>query len=308
MGNRVSHDARTRPTDPASTSTPPTNVPSIAPPPVVGLLASPSHPSASLVVHPATSRERHPHGFALPPPPVFSTSFKSVLPPINLTLVRDYRKIAFDDLDKWKFYAYMPAASFAVRTITHPLTVVKTRMQTSGVARTVYPSTASPYASSAASSAVAGESTAAAKPRIIPYKRLPVDLSNKSTFGALKHILEHEGFKGWYRGFQTAVLGLLVGPVYLTSLETTRAHLYASGIRDRLPIDVVPFLAGGAASFVSQVVGVPLDVIANRQMANSQSSGILAIARDVRRTQGLKGFYKGTSMHGCGRRCAGSTR
>jgi len=64
-----------------------------------------------------------PSHFEPPPPPVFSTSFKSVLPP-----VRDYRRIKTENLHQFAFYLLMPVSSFSVRALLHPMTVVKTRM------------------------------------------------------------------------------------------------------------------------------------------------------------------------------------
>jgi hypothetical protein len=256
-------------------------------------LPSPSPPLVMATRPPAPTQQGL---FAGPTPPAFTTSFKSVLPPINLTKVRDYRKIPFDDLDKIKFYLYMPAASFCVRTITHPLTVVKTRMQTGAMNNVVstFPSTASPYASAAAANPAspASASAEAAKQRIRPYQRLPVDLSNKTTFGALKYILEYEGFKGLYAGFGVAVLGLVVGPLYMTSLETTRTSLYSYGLQHKLPVDIVPFLAGAAASCISQVLAVPIDVLSNRKMAG-RSQGVAAIMKNIQQIQGISGLYRG---------------
>lgn len=63
----------------------------------VSPMSGPSGSSASAGVQLQSSPSSLPS--LLPAPPVLSTSFKGVLPPMH---VRDYRKIKFEDLNKWK--------------------------------------------------------------------------------------------------------------------------------------------------------------------------------------------------------------
>ena len=205
-------------------------------------------------------------------------------------------------------YLYMPMCTFVVRCLSHPMNVIKTRMQTTintvSSATPAAPSTASPY--SAATTSNSASTGGAAKPRIIPYRRMPVDLTKKTTLGAFKHILEYEGIRGLYAGFGMAIWGLAIGPVYLTSVEKTKSFLYNStdlfhkNRTSVLPFDVVPFLSGASASVVSQLMGVPLDVIQNNQMKQDSAAigghrrrRALDVIREVREKSGISGFYRG---------------
>ena len=60
-------------------------------------------------------------------------------------------------------------------------------------------------------------------------------------------------------GFGANALGVATGNLYITVYERTRQALVKTGVEDDPA--TVNFLSGGAASFVSQSVVVPLDVL-----------------------------------------------
>jgi len=272
--------------------------------------------------------------YAPPPPPVFSTSFKGVLPPLT-----DYRRITLKDLHIYTFYTLMPLASFSVRALLHPFTVVKTRMMAGGMPSPPVGAPAAALAAHeaavrAAAMAEASGATATAAAAARPPS-VPVPPQGGQLRATIAHILRTEGFKGLYAGFGVSVVSLAVGPVYMGTLLTTKEALEGM-YKEQRPAPAagvgvpalatpsllsrassasvsssIPFVSGAFASCVAQCVGVPLDVIANKQMrgrdwhalppdARRSAKPALQIAREVWQRQGVRGFYKGyflTLMH-----------
>jgi len=262
---------------------------------------------------------------------------KGVLPPLT-----DYRKIQTSDLQTYKLYALMPAATFAVRAMLHPLIVVKTRMQTASNAVILQP-----HASRTLSSTAAADGTAmAASARSIISSSS--SSSSSSLRGVVATMARQEGFRGFYAGFGVIVTGLAVGPLYMSTMLFTQEHLQAAlrdynlqhapaggdpttrsgGSSSSNPVSAsssslsswaswsIPFLSGAVGSCVAQLLGVPLDVVSQKQMYgqswsyegtpnNGQAQGTAAataakprkgaihIAKKVWKTGGWKGFYKG---------------
>ena len=91
----------------------------------------------------------------------------------------------------------------------------------------------------------------------------------------MRDIVRQRGVLGLYQGFGTIVVGTLpIRMVYLSTLEVVKAR--ARGVCERF--DLPPMAhgiadaAGGAtASMCSQVLGVPIDIISQRQMVQGVS-------------------------------------
>jgi hypothetical protein len=271
--------------------------------------------------------------FAPPPPPVFSTSFKGVLPPIT-----DYRRITLKDLHTYRFYCLMPLASFSVRALLHPFSVIKTRMMATHSAP-IPPAASLPVGESMAAASVAASSSIAT-PAELPGH------GNGNMRSVVSHILRTEGPRALYSGFGVSVTSLIVGPVYMATLMGTKEyfenllkanpqwqqqHQHHHSIPPQQPVNssrlsgaatvtaasLIPFASGAFASCIAQCLGVPLDVIANKQMvgrtftyttdpttqnghANQpqqqqppKSKHAFQIIQKIWRKQGIRGFYKG---------------
>eukprot|EP00002_Diphylleia_rotans_P034164 TRINITY_DN7321_c0_g1_i4.p3 TRINITY_DN7321_c0_g1~~TRINITY_DN7321_c0_g1_i4.p3 ORF type:complete len:115 (+),score=18.87 TRINITY_DN7321_c0_g1_i4:871-1215(+) len=91
-----------------------------------------------------------------------------------------------------------------------------------------------------------------------------------------KNIYKYEGFRGFYKGFGTIAFGIIPAQVvYLTGYEYTKEKVgqILEGSVSQPTIDVVRnFVAGGIASMTSQIVSVPIDVIASRLMVQAPAT------------------------------------
>ena len=145
--------------------------------------------------------------------------------------------VDFDNLDKTKFFLGGAALFSGVTTCLYPLTVIKTRqMVGDGV--------------------VGGG-------------------RNNGAFAVARDVIKTRGVAGLYRGFGTVVVGTLpIRAVYLSTLEITKARARDACVALDLPpiAHGLADAAGGAvASSLSQVLGVPVDVLSQRQMVQGVS-------------------------------------
>lgn len=167
-------------------------------------------------------------------------------------------QLHWHDIDKVKFFAFMPMGAVAIRAAVYPLSLVKTRMQ-------------------------------ADVPRgVQPYRGVT---------DAVRTIVRHEGPRALYKGFGVSLLNVAVGPVYLPVFEATRTAV-ATGLSDRpaLAATLAPGAAGLAASCVAQLMVVPIDVVSQLQMTARTSAGApspLAVARHLVATQGAASLWRG---------------
>ncbi|KAI9101902.1 mitochondrial carrier domain-containing protein [Phlyctochytrium arcticum] len=205
--------------------------------------------------------------------------------------------ITWDKLDKPRFFSWGALLFLGVRGLTYPISLVKTRLQVGG------------------------------------------ETGGFATVRTLRNVVRHEGVRALYQGFTLTALGALPGQiVYLSTMESTKL------VMRRFLTDVVGWqsnqggriefvaggVGGGVGSLVTQVVMVPVDVVAQRLMiqrrralkpemglpATSVSSSIpkqtpiaaspstiqpstgRALAVHIIRTEGVSGLYRGfwTSM------------
>ena len=178
-------------------------------------------------------------------------------------------EVNWEKLDKRKFFVGGAALFSGVTCALYPLTVIKTRQM--------------------------------------------VDGSGKSLSGVsiVRDILRSRGVLGLYQGFGTIVVGTLpIRMVYLSTLEVVKAR--ARGVCEALDLPPIAHgiadAAGGAtASMCSQVLGVPIDIISQRQMVQgvrvkSADGGSTTLEgyrngwhalRHIVATDGVRGLYRG---------------
>ncbi|XP_065187015.1 mitochondrial substrate carrier family protein J-like [Sycon ciliatum] len=110
----------------------------------------------------------------------------------------------------------------------------------------------------------------------------------KGTFDAFSKVVKLEGFRALYKGFPTNCMGLGVGQVYITTYEISRKHATGFGFSHGWN----NFIAGAAASTISQCLIVPIDVVTQLQMIQGQvgtasnSTAASTSAKHVRSTSG----------------------
>lgn len=106
-------------------------------------------------------------------------------------------------------------------------------------------------------------------PPMLIKTRLQVQNSPyKGTLDAFQQVVRHEGYRALYKGFTTNCIGLVVGQVYITSYEVSRKHAGKFGLNNAWR----NFVAGAAASTVSQGLMVPIDVVTQLQMVQGQGT------------------------------------
>ncbi|KAF0690103.1 Aste57867_18497 [Aphanomyces stellatus] len=168
------------------------------------------------------------------------------------------KRIAWDDLDKSKYYIVGPSIMVFVRAAVYPSNLVKTRLQVQSRSHPMY----------------------------------------TGTFDAFRKIVRQEGFLGLYKGFGASLLNIVIGNLYITVYEVTNQFAMENITANP---STANFISGATASIINQTVIVPLDIVSQRMMLDGQgssaaavkSSSLLEIGRDIYRTQGIRGFYKG---------------
>ena len=96
--------------------------------------------------------------------------------------VGEIEQIAWDDLDKRKYYILGPTVFLAVRAAVYPSNLVKTRLQVQSRSNPLY----------------------------------------AGTFDAFRKIARQEGFAGFYKGFGASTANVLTGNVYVSIYELAR--------------------------------------------------------------------------------------
>ena len=184
--------------------------------------------------------------------------------------------VDFDNLDKTKFFLGGAALFTGVTTCLYPLTVIKTRQ-------------------------MVGDGSPGLGPR------------GGSAFAVAREVVKTRGVAGLYRGFGTVVVGTVpIRAVYLSTLEITKARARDACVALDLPpmAHGLADAAGGAvASSFSQILGVPVDVLSQRQMVQGVSvragdgsggtrelrgyrNGAHALRETLKR-DGVRGLYRG---------------
>ena len=189
--------------------------------------------------------------------------------------------IEWEMMDKHRFFGFSIVNSVGLRVFLYPLTVVKTRLQ---VQRGKYP-------------------------------------VYSGTFDAFVKIIRQEGFQGLYKGFMINTFQVVSGIGYLLTYEKVRHLVGTYGSSDNR---IKGLIGGGVGSLVSQTIITPFDVISQHMMVISDSKktpgggtggsrkfssfanpllikrsetlkyGLsIAVVRELYRTDGLKGFYRG---------------
>jgi len=189
--------------------------------------------------------------------------------------------IEWEMMDKNRFFGFSVVNSVGLRVFLYPLTVVKTRLQ---VQRGKYP-------------------------------------VYSGTFNAFGKIIRQEGFTGLYKGFMINTFQVISGIGYLLTYEKVRHLVGTYGSNDNR---IKGLIGGGVGSLVSQTIITPFDVISQHMMVISDSKktpspggggsrkfssfanpllikrsetlkyGLsIAVVRELYRTDGLKGFYRG---------------
>ncbi|CAD5233997.1 unnamed protein product [Bursaphelenchus xylophilus] len=135
----------------------------------------------------------------------------------------------------------------------------------------------------------------------------------RNTWHAFTSIAKYEGIRGLYKGFWVTFPQIGTSFIYATVYEKLRAYMLNDLGYDS--VSAISSIAGGAASFCSQVIFVPTDVVVQHMMIYNyadkfvggsdkrimeylragKGSGFLGLrtVKAVYHYDGFKGFYRG---------------
>ena len=142
-------------------------------------------------------------------------------------------------------------------------------------------------------------------PLAVVKTRMQASSVQMGTVTASRELFRASGLRGFYAGLVPVLLGALPARVaYITALEGSRAFALhraeAVGMSGATAAAASNGCAGFAAVLASQVVWTPFDVVTQRIMVASGTSGAAAadqsvshVVRDVWHASGWRGFYRG---------------
>ncbi|PNX72898.1 solute carrier family 25 member 44-like protein [Trifolium pratense] len=163
--------------------------------------------------------------------------------------------------------------------------------------------------------------SAALYPMVVLKTRQQVSSSHYSCINMSCAIMRYEGFRGFYKGFGTSLMGTIPArALYMTALEVTKSNVGTAfvelGFSDNTATAIASAAAGVTSAMSAQLVWTPIDVVSQRLMVQgctSSSSGssvgggksILAnlnsenyrngfdVFRKILYADGPRGFYRG---------------
>ncbi|KAG8375724.1 hypothetical protein BUALT_Bualt10G0130200 [Buddleja alternifolia] len=146
-------------------------------------------------------------------------------------------------------------------------------------------------------------------PIVVLKTRQQVMLNDISCLKMATSILRSEGYKGFYRGFGTSLMGTIPArALYMGALEVTKSNVgnVASvqlGLSEASASAIANAAAGLSAAMAAQLVWTPVDVISQRLMVQGggcnstfglrKYNGGIDAFRKIMYTDGVKGLYRG---------------
>ena len=176
----------------------------------------------------------------------------------------------WSEVDPVRLFSVGGGMMLGVRLCLFPFSLIKTRLQAAPVVAVAAPLQAAP-----------------------------------GVIGTAVGVVRAEGVRGLYRGFgMSAASTVPQNIVYLTTYETTRSRLKplvdraveGCGVGAGVEEGFRSLVAGGTASMVTQTLVVPVDVIVQRRMTEGGRRSTGEIVRDLWRSSGVLGFYRGYAM------------
>ena len=155
--------------------------------------------------------------------------------------------------------------------------------------------------------------SAALYPIVVLKTRQQVSPTPISCFKMSFAIMRHEGFRGFYRGFGTSLMGTIPArALYMTALEVTKSNVGTVTVRlgysDTTAMAIANAAAGLSSAMAAQFVWTPIDVVSQRLMVQNCSKSVkntlpsvssykynngLDAFRKIVYSDGLRGLYRG---------------
>lgn len=156
--------------------------------------------------------------------------------------------------------------------------------------------------------------SAALYPVVVLKTRQQISPTPISCFKMSFAIMRHEGFRGFYRGFGTSLMGTIPArALYMAALEVTKSSVgtvtLKLGYSDTTAMAIANAAAGLSSAMAAQLVWTPIDVVSQRLMVqsachNSVKSNLPSVSsyeyrngidafRKIVYSDGLRGLYRG---------------
>ncbi|ELU08546.1 hypothetical protein CAPTEDRAFT_182193 [Capitella teleta] len=198
------------------------------------------------------------------------------------------------------------AGGTAGAVITCPLEVVKTRLQSSiatfqnpvyknGNSKMNTTPPVSRYSTCASSTVcTTAHASNASSAAVLSDSQHHKPRSSVGLFHALKHIIQHEGVRGLFKGLGPNLVGVAPSrAIYFYSYAASKSQL-----NDILPSEspLVHILSAACAGFTASTLTNPIWFIKTRLQLDyrkNNSVTVLQCTRQTWRESGLRGFYKG---------------
>ncbi|XP_071729724.1 uncharacterized protein [Rutidosis leptorrhynchoides] len=147
-------------------------------------------------------------------------------------------------------------------------------------------------------------------PSIVLKTRQQVVVKNTPCLKLAVTILKNDGFKGFYRGFGTSLMGTVPArALYMGALEITKSSVGCAtvnlGLTEAKAAAIANGVAGVTAATCAQLVWTPIDVVTQRLMVQSKGKNSLSgfkyyngidAFRKIIYKDGIKGLYRGFGL------------
>ncbi|TKY58017.1 Solute carrier family 25 member 44 [Spatholobus suberectus] len=144
--------------------------------------------------------------------------------------------------------------------------------------------------------------SAALYPVVVLKTRQQVSSAKISCRNMSRSIVRYEGFRGFYRGFGTSLMGTIPArALYMSALEVTKSNVGTATVRlgfsDTAAAAIANAAGGVASALAAQLVWTPVDVVSQRLMVQESNkmcyrNGFDAF-RKILGVDGPRGFYRG---------------
>lgn len=149
-------------------------------------------------------------------------------------------------------------------------------------------------------------------PVVVLKTRQQVTLNKISSMKMASSILKFEGFRGFYRGFGTSLIGTIPArSLYMGALEVTKSNVGKVaighlGLSEASAGAIANAAAGLSAAMAAQLVWTPIDVVSQRLMVQSGNNGGsiglktynggIDAFRKIIHADGVRGLYRGFGL------------
>ena len=132
--------------------------------------------------------------------------------------------------------------------------------------------------------------SAALYPAVVLKTRQQVSSAKISCRNMSRAIIRYEGFRGFYRGFGTSLMGTIPArALYMSALEVTKSNVGTAtahlGFSDASAAAIANAAGGVASAMAAQLVWTPVDVVSQRLMVQESNKSNLNLIHDLNNSE-----------------------